>query len=246
MASERAKRIAAYTLSRWEAYLIVIVVFAAVLAAIIGGWPTWVVLASLGTGAVLLVLLVLDSLSDPSVERDASIADVEPGRIRDRDLRAKLQRALEYVRAAHQLARRRDLTLGGAEDELPQLEQAARAIYQLCLRLQDYRSDRIVQRDLADLASRQARRGGLSEDEQQQLATLRRLDELVRSSAQEIDNALADLGRSYAEMRAIEATPELRGRQADALRQLDDSTRRLSDLAAGYDEVFAATHGAGA
>jgi len=91
---------------------------------------------------------------------------------------------------------------------------------------------------LADLQQVQAGRGTLTEDQREQLKSLQKLDELMRSSEQALDRALADLGRSYAEMRTIEATPELRGRDIDSLRALDESTRRLSDLAAGYDEVF--------
>lgn len=238
MAIERFKRIAGYTLSRWEAYLIVAVVFAAVVVATVGRWPWWAIVGSLAAGVVLIGLLVLDSMTDPNMERDASIADVEPGRVRDKELREKLLRALEYVRATHRLVRGRRDSMGGAEDELPQMEEAVRGIYQLCLRLQDYRADQLVRRDFDDLNLRKKRGVHLTEDEQQQLDTLQRLEELVKSGEEGIDRAIADLGRSYAEMRSIEATPDLKGRQAEALRQLDESAKRLSDLAAGYDEVF--------
>lgn len=238
MQVERLKRIAGYALSRPEAYIIVVLVFLAVLVAILGDWPGWVIGVSVLAGIMLLGLLVIDSLRDPNAERDASIADVDPGRVRDTLLRDKISRALEYVRAAHKLARENpDDALGSANDELPQLEQAARSIYQMVLRLQDFRADRILQRDLADLQKR-AQKGQLSSDQRAQLDTLTRLDELVQSAYREVDSALAHLGRSYAEMQAIKVTPELRGQAAAALDELEASSKRLSELAEGYDEVF--------
>ncbi len=239
MHRERLNRIASYALSRWEAYAIVLLVFAAVAVAILGKWPEWVILASVGAGVVLLALLVLDSLVDPEAERDASMADIEVSRIRDGALRSKVVRAMEYVRAAQKLARRdRAGTLEAADDELPQLEQAVRSIYQMSLRLQEYRGERLLHQDLAGLQQRRAQRVALTSDQQEQLAALEKLQQLVREAEQGIDSALADLGRSYAEMQAMKFTPELRGRVADVFEQLEASTRRLSDLAEGYDEVF--------
>lgn len=239
MHRERFRRIAGYALSRREAYLIVGLVFAAVVVTIVGGWPAWVIGVSVLAGVLLLLLLIMDSLFDPNVERDAAVADVDLGRLRDRDLQAKVRRALEYVRAAQRLARQdRGTTLDAADDELPELEQAARSIYQMCLRLQEFRSDALIQRDLGEIRQQRARRAELSDDQREQLTTLERLSELVASAQREIDAALAHLGRAYAEMQVIKVTPELRGREADALEQLGASTRRLSDLAAGYDEAF--------
>ncbi len=60
----------------------------------------------------------------------------------------------------------------------------------------------------------------------------------MRSAEREIDDALAHLGQAYAEMQTIKVTPELHGVAAQSLEQLEASTRRLSDLAAGYDEAF--------
>ncbi len=225
-------------MSRPEAYIIVGLVFVAVVVAIFGHWPGWVILASVAVGVVLLALLFFDSLADPSAERDASIADVDMGRVLDRVLQAKVRRALEYVRASQELARRDTSgVLSTADDELPQLEEAARSVYQMSLRLQDFKSDRLVQRDLADLQQRSGR-GQLTSDQEAQLSTLRRLDELVRSAEGEIDSALAHLGRSYAEMQAIKVTPEFRGRTAEALGDLAASTQRLSELAVGYDQAY--------
>ena len=239
MQRQRLNRIIGYALSRREAYLIVGLVFLAVVVAILGKWPGWVVGASIGAGSVLLVLLIADSLADLNVERDASLADVEVGQVKDPDLRAKVRKALEYVRAAHQLARRdKSGILDAADDELPQLEQAARSIYQMSLRLQEFRADRLLQRDLAELQPQGARRRPLTKDQEAQLGTLKRLHELVRSAEAEIDSAVAHLGRSYAEMQAIKVTPEFRGQSADPLEELGASTRRLSDLAEGYDQVY--------
>jgi hypothetical protein len=239
MHTNRLSRIVAYALSRVEAYLIVVLVFGAVVAAILGGWPWWVIAAAVVVGALLLGLLVLDSLADPDSERDAALADVEVGRVRDRVLRDKLRRALEYVRAAQKLAHRDGSgVLDTADDELPQLEEAARSIYQMSLRLQEFRADSLLRQDLMELQRERQRRGRLTTDREAQLASLHRLEEVVSSAEREIDDALAHLGRAYAEMQAIKVTPELRGVAAESLEQLEASSRRLSDLAAGYDEAF--------
>ncbi len=87
--------------------------------------------------------------------------------------------------------------------------------------------------------------GRLSVDQQAQMDSLRRLDGLVRDGEREIDGALAQLGRSYAEMQAIRVTPEFRGQAASALQELKNSTRRLSDLAQGYDEAYGSRAPAG-
>ncbi|MDP2662740.1 MAG: hypothetical protein Q8R28_18650 [Dehalococcoidia bacterium] len=238
MEIDRFKRIAGYALTRPEAYIIVVLVFLVALVDILGGWPGWIIAAGIVAGAALLGLLILDSLSDPNSEREASIADVEAGRVRDPALRNKVLRALEYVRAAQKLAKAgAGDTLGSVRDELPQLEQAARSMFQMAIRLQDFQSDRILQRDLADLR-KESEQGRLTDEQKDQLDSLNRLDELVRSADQEVDGALSVLGRSYAEMQTIRATPELRGQAAAALEELDASSRRLSELAEGYDQVF--------
>lgn len=233
------KRILWYALGRTEAYLIVGLVFVAVVVAIIGRWPGWVILAGVVMGVILLALLVVDSLSDPGAQREASIAGVDPGRIRDAALRAKVRRALDYIRASQKLARQDSSgVLDAADDELPQLEAAARSIYQMSLRLQDFRSDRLIPQDLASLGQEKSRRGHLDDDREAQLASLQRLDLVARSAEQEIDRALAHLGRSYAEMQAIRVTPELRGHAAATREELHASTKRLAELAQGYDEVY--------
>lgn len=246
MRNERLSRIVGYALTRREAYLAVGLTFVAVVVAILGGWPGWVILACVGVGALLLGLVVVDSIADPKSERDAALVDVELSRVHDKQLRAKLQRVMEYVRAAQQLARQdRSGTLDSADDELPQLEQAARSIYQMCLRLQEYRADRLIQRDLVDLQRMASGTRKLTGDQQAHLETLQRLNGLVREAERGIDRALADLGRSYAEMKAIGVTPGLRGRTTEALDQLAASTQRLSDLATGYDEAYGFRAGQG-
>ena len=240
MRGERLNRIVGYALSRPSVYLVVALTFVAVVLAIIGQWPGWVILASVAGGAALLGLLVLDSLTDPHAEGDAVLADIDPGNVRDRALRTKVVQSVEYVRAAQKLTRLDpDGTLALADEELPQLERAVRSIFQMALRLQDFRADRLVARDLALLQGMRANKGDLTADQQEQLGALQRLAELVRTAEGEIDSALANLGRSYAELQAIKVTPEFRGRVADALQEWESSSKRLSDLARGYDEVYA-------
>ncbi|GEM_PF-2087109 len=239
MRSERVNRILSYALSRREAYLTVLLTFVAVVIAIVGGWPVWVIGGCVAAGALLLGLLVADAVADPGVEQEAAFAGVEVSRIRDKRLRSKLERAIEYVRAAQKLARQdRSGALDSADDELPQMEQAVRSMYEMGLRLQEYRGDSLIRRDLADLQRTGARPDRLTGDQRAQLESLKRLEELVRTAEGEIDGALADLGRSYAEMQAIRVTPGLRGQAAESLGQLTASTQRLSDLAVGYDEAY--------
>lgn len=238
---ERLKMSIGYALSRTEAYLIVMLVFVAVIVAIVGRWPGIVIVASLAAGIVLLALLIVDSLANPDVEREASIADIQVGLLKDPELKAKVRKALEYVRAAQRLSKRDAAgVLDAADDELPQLEHAARSIYQMSLRLQEFRADRLLQSDLTELERQRAQGRQLSKDREAQLKTLVRLNEMVRSAEQEMDSALAHLGRSYAEMQAIKVTPEFRGGAVEALNQLEASTLRLSELAQGYDEVYGA------
>ena len=239
MRSERISRIIGYALNRQEAYLSVGLTFVAVVVAILRGWPWWVMLACAAAGALLLGLLVIDSLADPSAEREAALADVDLSKVHDKRLKNKLQRAIEYVHAAQRLAKQDNIgALDGADDELPQLEQAVRAIFQMSLRLQEYGEDRLIQRDLLELQKMASGSRRLTEDQKAQLETLRRLDDLVRTAEREIDDALANLGRSYAEMKAIGVTPELRGGAAETLDQLTACTQRLSELAAGYDDAY--------
>jgi hypothetical protein len=237
--TDRLNRIVGYALSRHEAYLIVLVTFVAVMVSILRGWPVWVVAACLVGGVVLMVLLVADSLADPAVEQEASMADLEVGRVTDKALRASVLKAMEYVRGVHQLVRRdREGLLTSARDELPQMEQAVRSLYQMALRVQEYRADTLIQRDLADLRAEASRTRNVSSSRQEQLASLEKLESLIRSAEQEIQAAVAQLGQSYAEIKAISVTPELRGQSIAALEDLHQSTERLSDLAHGYDEVF--------
>jgi hypothetical protein len=236
---DRLNRMVGYALNRREAYLIVLVTFAAVIVAIVGRWPLWVVGASVVVGALLLALLVIDSLSDPDVEQEASLAGLELDRVIDKGLRSSVKKAMEYVCGAQQLVRRdREGLLTSAGDELPQMEEATRSIFQMALRVQEYRSDALIQRDLAELRATAGRSRTVSDSRQEQLASLEKLDSLIRSAEQEIDAALAHLGQSYAEIKAIKVTPELQGQSIAALEGLNESARRLSDLAQGYDEVF--------
>ena len=239
MQSSRLGRIVGYALSQPAAYLVVGLVFVAVIVAIVGHWPGWTILASVAVGIVLLGLLVLDSLTDPGAERESCLADVDPSRISDAAVRAKLRQALDYVRAAQRLAASDTSgALDSADDELPQMEQAVRSIYQMSLRLQEYRADRLMRRDLAELEGQKSRWGRLTDEQEQHLAALRRVDQLMQTAEREIESALAQLGRSYAEMQAIRITPEVRGRAVEAFRELGEATRRLSDLAQGYDEAY--------
>ncbi len=239
MSQSKLSRGIAYALGRTEAYIIVVIVFLAVVVAIVGGWPGWIIPASIVTGAVLLVLLVWDSLSDPNTERQSSIADINPGQVRDQKARAKVRKALEYVRGIQRMvANDQEGLLGIAKEELPQLEQAARLIYQMCLRLQEFYADPIIRQDLARLEELQARRKSLPPGQAAHLEALVQLHNLVQSAEQQVDSVLAHLGRSYAEMQSIKVTPEFRGRAQAALEQLRDSAQRLSDLADGYDEAY--------
>ncbi|MBI2863177.1 MAG: hypothetical protein HYX94_01260 [Chloroflexi bacterium] len=235
--SSRLGRLILYSLNRPLALVAIgLLIGGAGLGSLVLGLASWMVAAWVLVCAGLFVATVVDTLADPERERDAALADVDPDDLRDRALRDKVYQALRYVKSARKLiAEAKGGVLDSAAADLPDMESAARSIFQVAGRLQRYGGDPILRNDLANLKQKGPR---LTESQKSYLETLNKLESLMKEASDQIDSALAEMGQSYASMQAILVKPEFLGTAADSFDRVREVTRRLDDISTSFDEVY--------
>ncbi|NUQ38772.1 MAG: hypothetical protein HUU23_13455 [Caldilineales bacterium] len=218
-------------------------------------WP-WLALGALGLGG-----MVWSTLSDPR-EAAQAVAEMfheehDPRLIKDRQLRAKYDRALEYydrlqeVSAKMNTERLRDRT----GESVRQMEDWVSNIYRLALRLQAFREDSILNRDRQQtpetLRSLQAR-AKLEADpgvrqqlqttiasKRQQLDNIQALDNLMQRADLQLDNSIAALGTVYSQMLLIGSKREIDSTAAQRLQEnVTDEVLNLQDLVESINEVY--------
>lgn len=233
----RLKRLILYSLNRpLVLFSIALLILGSGLGIFVFALSPWVIAAWIVVCLGLFLATVIDTLSDPEKERDAALADVDPGNIRDRTLRDKVRQAVRYVRSARKvIGEAKAGQLDSAAGDLPALEAATRSIFQVAGRLERYRSDQILRNDLANLGQKGKR---LTDSQKRYLETLNKLESLMREASEGIDNALAEMGQSYASMQAILVKPEFWGGAADSFERVREVTRRLDDISTSFDEVY--------
>jgi hypothetical protein len=241
----RAGAVLSYALNRWETQGLILLVCAGIAATIafLGG-NLIVVLGLVGFGLLGVGLMVVVSFRD-ATSVDEALTEVDLGAIHDRGLREKVARAQAYQRAIRQTVRQvRSETLRSSLDVITrEMAEPIELVYTLAKRLEGYRSDGLLHQDRQRLL---AAGGRLSEPEQQQLATLAKLDRLMADTASAIDGALAQMGASYSAVQLARTSGELKGAQtSDVLGDLRSQAAQLRDLDASLDEVYGERLGGG-
>jgi len=251
----------AYAVMRWESAVVIAMtlVLTFLFTYPFPWWPWW------GWPALGLVaegLIVWTSLTDlrtgERVVAEMFREEFNPGAIRDQDLRAQVERALEYRARMEALARgtpagvlrdRLEATIRGVEDWM-------RNIYALAQRLDRYHADQVIHEDLEsvpaalkslelrlrredDPAVRQQLQEALR-GRQTQWETLGRLQNTMERAEAQLETTVAALATVYAQLQLIGAR-KAEGPEAERVAaSIRDEVAALQDIVAAMDEVYGA------
>ncbi len=221
------------------------------------GWPwwAWVLLGIIGE-----VLIVYSSLTDQN-ERQRIIESMfreqyNAGGIRDRDLRNKLDEAEQYRRRIQDVVDQqpKGVLRDHIQETTNQVYEWIANMVRLARRIDAYRNDNIIQRDLKSVPAEIAdlnKRVGLERDprvrdqmnttlaaRQQFLGNLQELDGRMERADLQLDHSLAALGTVYSQILLI-GSSEMDSDKAERLRQdIRGEVLALQDLVDSLNEVY--------
>lgn len=248
-----------YAVFRWETAMIlaVTIVLTFLLPRPFFWWPRfgWPLL-----GLIAVVLLVYSSLTDAEANADVLLRlyqeQFDPRSIPDKELRAKLETALEYQRRIETQIRRQDQgpIRDRLEDTASRITDWIGNIHALALRLAAFRSDDLLvrERDMLpkEIARLQARRkqeansvvqkqlDDVIQSKQQQWHSLSELDARMQKASLQLDQSLTALATVYSQIQLVDAQSVGSGRterlQADIMEQI----ARLNDLVSSINDVY--------
>jgi hypothetical protein len=221
------------------------------------GWPWW---AWALLGLIGEVLVIYSSLTDQN-ERQRIIESMfreqyNAGGIRDRELRSKLDEAEQYRRRIQDVVDQqpKGVLRDHIQETTNQVYEWIANMVRLARRIDVYRSDNIIQRDLKNVPAEIGelnKRIGLERDtrvrdqmnttlaaRQQFLGNLQELDGRMERADLQLDHSLAALGTVYSQILLI-GSSEVDSDKADRLRQdIRGEVLALQDLVDSLNEVY--------
>jgi len=218
-------------------------------------WWYWMVLFGLAE-ALIIWTSITDVRTGEQVVADMLRQRFDPARLRQPQLKAQLDRALQYRSAIESgVARRRDGVLRDRLSDIAnQVDQWLAQVYGLAERLDRISSDTLVQRDLKEapdeIRAYQARiikaidagvRHQLEEalaGKQTHLANLQELAHTVESGRLQLENTVNSLGTIYSQVVLLEAKDVGSGRMQRLSEDIDNQVTALSDVVSTLDELY--------
>jgi molybdopterin converting factor small subunit len=221
------------------------------------GWPVWgwLALGALGVGG-----MVYSSLNDKAANRkvvsDLFLQKFDTREINDRNLRQKLDQAVDYYSRIQQAIESQDA--GIVRDRLgstiSQINDWLANMFRIARRLDIYRQDKVIQRDRQavprDVANYRERlrreddssvaeqlRAALTARETQQ-AALERLDNVMERAELQMEQSLAALGTIYPQIQLIGARDVDSSRTQRLQADIADQVHTLDDLISSINEVY--------
>ncbi len=220
-------------------------------------WPRfgWLLL-----GVVALGVLIYSSLTD--AEANAQILlnvfqeQFNPRNIADKNLRTKVESALEYQRRIEAQVRQQSngLIRDRLEDTAGQITDWLSNIHQLALRLDTYRRDDLLERERASLPKEidqllAQRRTEGNPRVQEQLdnviagkrnhwQSLRDLDARMKQASLQLDQSLTALATIYSQVQLIDAQSIDSGRAERLQADIQEQVARLNDLVSSINDVY--------
>jgi len=221
------------------------------------GWR-WFYLAG---GIVMWIALFASIMTDP-VANAKAVADLlrhdfDPKALQTGPAREPIEKALEYrQRIAEQIARTRE---GVLRDHLrgtaDQIDDWIGNLYQLAQRLDTYESNNVIRQDLQDapkalqvLQTRLKNEDDPSVQEQirqniqakqQQLTSLKNLENMMEKAALQIESTTTALGTVYSQLLLIGVKDIDSGRAQRLREDITEQVTSLHDLVSSVDQVYA-------
>jgi hypothetical protein len=229
-----------YALGRWQTAAVVLFVAAGIATTIVAlGFNVFIIAAWLLLGLAGVAGMIVVSFRDERSLDEALTVPIDLGQIRTPALRDQVERARTYreaIRNAVFQVESPELRASLATLTRPS-DDPAWLILTLARRIEIFREDRIIQEDLKRLRVAEES-GRLSDHERAHLEELNKFEEMIAEAGRKIDETLAQLGASYAEIQAIGASGAIRGGKVQlALDEIRDRATELSELGDALDEL---------
>jgi hypothetical protein len=220
-------------------------------------WPRfgWLLL-----GVVSLGVLIYSSLTDAEANAEVLLSvfqeQFNPRSIIDKDLRTKVESALEYQRRIEMQIRQQDsgLIRDRLNDTAGQITAWLSNIYQIAARLDAYRRDDLLDRERNMLPKEldqlmAQRRNEKNERVQEQLdnviagkrnhwQALRDLDARMKQASLQLDQSVTALATIYSQVQLIDAQSIGSGRAERIQADIKEQVARLNDLVSSINDVY--------
>ncbi len=240
--------------------LVILLSFVTFFFARLVGWTYWLVAFWPAFGLLGELALAWGNLNDPEFGRrvvaDMLADEFNPQRLRSKDLRSWIDRALDYRgRIEANIRETRD---GILKDHLldvaDEIEQWVRNVYQITSRLDSYRADQIIARDRQSVPMRVAKleqelkqerdpavRSQIEQTLQNtrtQLEHLERLGSAMQRGELQLESTLSALGTIYSQTLLVGARDLDSGRAQRLRLDIADQVQGLEDILTTMDEVY--------
>lgn len=220
-------------------------------------WPRfgWLLL-----GVVALGVIIYSSLTDAEANAEILLSvfqeQFNPRMIVDKDLRSKVDSALEYQRRIEAQVRQQDsgLIRDRLNDTAGQITAWLSNIYQIALRLDTYRRDDLLDRERSTVPKEidqllAQRRNESNPNVQSQLdnvitgkrnhwQSIRELDARMKEAALQLDQSVTALATIYSQVQLVDAQSIGSGRAERLQADIQEQVARLNDLVSSINDVY--------
>jgi hypothetical protein len=240
--------------------LVILMSFLTWLGGSLGLWSYWFIAIWPLFGLVSEFALAWSNLNDPAFGRKV-VADMlheefNPQRLKSKDLRRWVDRALDYRgRIETNIRETRDgLLKDHLLDVADEIEHWIRNVYQIANRLDNYRSDPVIRQDrksvpvrVANLEQELAQETNPAvraqieqtlQNKRTQLEHLERLSSAMQRAQLQLESTIAALGTVYSQTLLVGAKDIDSGRAKRLRQDIADQVVGLEDILTTMDEVY--------
>lgn len=220
-------------------------------------WPmwSWLVLGLIGV-AMMVGLSLTDAKANAKLLTSLFQEEFNPRDIKDRELRQRLESALEYQRRIEeQIQRQKESVMRDRlEDTANQISDWVRNVHQLALRIDAYRLDNLLAREQQTLpkevqqltAQRKLESNPVVQNQLDEVLdgkrkhwnALQELDARMKQAELQLDQSVTALATIYSQVQLVDAQSVASGRAERLQSDIREQINRLNDLVSSISEVY--------